>query len=48
MAVLAAVGIVISAVYMINMLQRVLPGEPKADQKPWRGLRFIILTFLPK
>jgi NADH-quinone oxidoreductase subunit M len=47
-AILAVLGILTAAVYMINMLQRVLPGEmpaKAADEpgapapKPWRGFR---------
>ena len=47
-AILAVLGILTAAVYMINMLQRVLPGEMPAKAtdepgapapKPWRGFR---------
>jgi NADH-quinone oxidoreductase subunit M len=38
-AVLAVIGILTSAVYMINMLQRVLPGKESAPLPPWRGFR---------
>jgi len=38
-AVLAVLGILTAAVYMINMLQRVLPGKEKGEQPAWRGFR---------
>jgi NADH-quinone oxidoreductase subunit M len=39
MAVLAVIGILTAAVYMINMLQKVVPGEWKHEGEPWRGFR---------
>lgn len=39
LAILAVVGVLTSAVYMINMLQRVLPGDAPAAQAPQRGFQ---------
>ncbi|HES58101.1 MAG TPA: NADH-quinone oxidoreductase subunit M [Firmicutes bacterium] len=39
MAVLGAVGVLISAVYMINLLQRVMPGELPEGASGRRGFR---------
>jgi len=38
-AAVAIIGILISAVYMINMLQRVVLGKERSELKPWRGFR---------
>jgi len=38
-AIVAVLGVLGSAVYMINMLQRVLPGEDKLSEF-WRGFKF--------
>jgi len=39
MAVLGVVGVLIAAVYMINLLQRVMPGELPEGATPRRGFR---------
>jgi NADH-quinone oxidoreductase subunit M len=39
MAVLGAVGVLISAVYMINLLQRIMPGELSPGAQGRRGFR---------
>jgi len=38
-AVVAVLGILTAAVYMINLLQRVLPGEVQDQLAVWRGFR---------
>ncbi|MBN2082677.1 NADH-quinone oxidoreductase subunit M [bacterium] len=38
-AAIAVIGILTAAVYMINLLQRVLPGPVKANLAVWRGFR---------
>jgi len=38
-AAVAVLGILTAAVYMINLLQRVLPGEVQDQLAVWRGFR---------
>ena len=48
-AVVAVAGILTSAVYMINMLQKVVLGRERAQLQPWRGFAFregVVLTVL--